>query len=398
MGPVLLAIASLKGITVSSSARRRPRPHRTLRHRLVAALAAGTLAAGVATAGLGAQVATAPAADAAQCSSSNFTDVPRTKRDYYPAVTWMSCNGITQGYANGSFGVGKPVTRGEVATFLYRQTAPNHPRNGAVYFTDVPATQRFYSAPVAWMAQGGFAKRDAPTFRPNDAVTRGELAAYIYRLAGATAKRPPVSAFTDMSWRTPFYQEASWLRTAGIAKGYADTSFRPEQNITRGETAIMLQNAHRYLAGRGDVTTPALNPLPHGAGNTTGSTAAWKAKAANWAVAKAKSSSSYYQYGGNGPNGYDCSGFIIGAFAAGGKGGLPRRAADQYKAADSYVPLSQVQVGDLVYWSSGGSVYHIAVYVGNGQIAHARNPKEGVSITSIDYAPYNMLSVAGRYS
>lgn len=74
------------------------------------------------------------------------------------------------------------------------------------------------------------------------------------------------------------------------------------------------------------------------------------------------------------------------------------RAADQYQAADSYVPLSQVQVGDLVYWSNGTSVYHITIYVGNGQIAHARNPEEGVSITSINYAPYNMLSVADRYS
>ncbi|NUL47853.1 hypothetical protein F7P69_22005 [Cellulosimicrobium funkei] len=382
-----------------SSAARRLRQHHTLRHRLAAALGVGALVAGVAGAGLTAQMAAAPSAAAAQCSSSNFTDVPRTKKAYYPAVTWMSCNGITQGYADGSFGVGRLVTRAEVAAFLYRQVTPSHPRNGAYYFTDVRNKGKYYYNPTTWMAQAGLAKGYADrSFGVSRNITRGEMAAFIYRLAGATKKGQNYSPFTDMRWSTNFYHEASWLEEMGIANGYQDGTFKPAQHITRGETAIMLQNANRYLAGRGNVTSPVTSPLPGGAGNASGSTAAWKTKAASWATAKAQSSSSYYLYGGNGPNGYDCSGFIIGAFAAGGKGGLPRRAADQYKAADSYVPLSQVQVGDLVYWSSGGSVYHIALYVGNGKIAHARNPKEGVSITSIDYAPYNMLSVAGRYS
>ncbi|MFC4370226.1 S-layer homology domain-containing protein [Citricoccus nitrophenolicus] len=378
-----------------SPTRRHPKRH-PLR-RLTAALAIGTLAAGVATAGLGAQVATAPPAAAATCSS-DFTDVPRTSAKYGP-VTWLSCQGITQGYADGSFGVGKAITRGEIAAFLYRQVTPNHPKNGATYFTDVPGTGKYYSNPVTWMAQAGLAKGYADrSFGVHQAITRGEMANFIYRLAGATKKGPPYSPFKDMGWSTPSYHEASWLEAQGIASGYQDGTFRPRQTITRGETAIMLQNAHRYISGRGDVTTSVINPLPSGGGDSGGSTAAWKTKAASWATAKAKSSSSYYQWGGNGPNGYDCSGFIVGAFAAGGKGGLPRRAADQYRAADSYVPLSQVQVGDLVYWSSGGSVYHIAIYVGNGKIAHARNEREGVSITSIDYAPYNMLSVAGRYN
>lgn len=388
----------MSSLPAPSSSASTPAPRRTLLHRLTAALAVGAVAAGVATAGLGAQVVGAPAADAAQCSTSSFTDVPRTSPKY-ASVTWLACQGITTGYPNGSFGVGKSVTRGEVATFLYRQTTPNHPKNGAAYFTDVSGKGAFYSVPVAWMAQGGFAQGGTDgRFRPDSPVTRGEMAAFIYRLAGATQKGPNYSPFDDMRWSTNFYHEASWLAAKGIAQGYKDGDFKPSRNITRGETAIMLQNANRYLAGRGNVTTPVASPLPNGAGNGSGSVAAWKTKAANWAIAKAKSSSSYYQYGGNGPNGYDCSGFVIGAFAAGGKGGLPRRAADQYKAADSYVPLSQVQVGDLVYWSSGGSVYHLAIYVGNGQIAHARNPNEGVSITSIDYAPYNMLSVAGRYN
>lgn len=377
---------------------RRHRKRHSLRHRLTAALAVGTLAASVVAVGLTSQVAAPPPAAAATCPSA-FTDVRSTNKTYYPAVAWLSCQGITQGYADGSFGVGKAITRGEIAAFLYRQVTPSHPKNGARYFTDVPGTGKYYSNPVTWMAQAGLAKGYADrSFGVGQAITRGEMANFIYRLAGATRNGPNYSPFKDMRWSTPSYHEASWLKAQGIATGYQDGYFRPRQTITRGETAIMLQNAHRYIANRGNVTTSVINPLPGGAGNTAGSTAAWKTKAANWAVAKAKNSRSYYQWGGNGPNGYDCSGFIVGAFAAGGKGSLPRRAADQYRAANSYVPLSKVQVGDLVYWSSGGSVYHIAIYVGNGKIAHARNEREGVSITSINYAPYNMLSVAGRYS
>ena len=121
--------------------------------------------------------------------------------------------------------------------------------------------------------------------------------------------------------------------------------------------------------------------------------------AVNWAVNKTNESGTYYSWGGNGPKGYDCSGFTVAAFAQSGKS-LPRQAKAQYGAAKQYVSLNNLQPGDLVFWSNNGQqsgVYHVAIYIGNGQIAHARNPSTGITVTGLHYSPWNMMSVGGRY-
>lgn len=131
----------------------------------------------------------------------------------------------------------------------------------------------------------------------------------------------------------------------------------------------------------------------------TASNSGWAGTAINWAVNKANQPGTYYTWGGNGPSGYDCSGFTLGAFQAAGKS-LPRTSTTQFQAAKQYVPLSQLQPGDLVFWSSNGgsSMYHVALYIGNGQIAHARNPQMGVSVTALNYGGMvNVHPYAGRY-
>lgn len=121
--------------------------------------------------------------------------------------------------------------------------------------------------------------------------------------------------------------------------------------------------------------------------------------ATSWAVNKTNEAGTYYSWGGNGPKGYDCSGFTLAAFQQAGKS-LPRTSSAQYGAAKQYVSLNNLQPGDLVFWSNNGAqsgVYHVAIYIGNGQIAHARNPSTGITVTGLHYSPYNMMSVGGRY-
>jgi len=121
--------------------------------------------------------------------------------------------------------------------------------------------------------------------------------------------------------------------------------------------------------------------------------------ATSWAVNKTNEAGTYYSWGGNGPKGYDCSGFTLAAFQQAGKS-LPRTSSAQYGAAKQYVSLNNLQPGDLVFWSNNGAqsgVYHVAIYIGNGQIAHARNPSTGITVTGLHYSPYNMMSVGCRY-
>lgn len=89
-----------------------------------------------------------------------------------------------------------------------------------------------------------------------------------------------------------------------------------------------------------------------------------------------------YVYGGTSlTNGADCSGFVMSVFANFGYE-LPRVAASQY-ASSTLKDLSELEVGDLVFYGSG--ITHVALYIGDGQIIHASNSRTGIIISDYDY-------------
>lgn len=92
-----------------------------------------------------------------------------------------------------------------------------------------------------------------------------------------------------------------------------------------------------------------------------------------------------YVMGGTGPNSWDCSGLTQAAFAQAGVS-LPRVSQDQ-STAGTPVSLDNLQVGDLLYWGSAGSAYHVGVYIGNGQYLDAANPSKGVVIQDLSGYP-----------
>ncbi|WP_404288685.1 NlpC/P60 family protein [Glutamicibacter arilaitensis] len=119
--------------------------------------------------------------------------------------------------------------------------------------------------------------------------------------------------------------------------------------------------------------------------------------AISWALKTASDPSKRYVFGGNGPSVFDCSSFSQTAFAKSGIS-LPRTSSQQFASAPQYVSLSELRPGDLVFSSSNGgaSFYHVAIYIGNGQVVHARNPSAGISVTPLSWVN-NMHSKAARY-
>lgn len=90
-----------------------------------------------------------------------------------------------------------------------------------------------------------------------------------------------------------------------------------------------------------------------------------------------------YVWGGTSlTNGTDCSGFVMRIYEHFGYS-LPRTSRAQ-AAATRTVSAGNVRVGDLFFYGSG-SVSHVALYIGNGQIIHASNARDGIKISSAYY-------------
>jgi cell wall-associated NlpC family hydrolase len=91
-----------------------------------------------------------------------------------------------------------------------------------------------------------------------------------------------------------------------------------------------------------------------------------------------------YVYGGSSlTGGADCSGFVMAVFAHFGIS-LPHNAAAQ-SGYGSSISMSDLQPGDLLFYSNGGGIGHVTIYIGNNQVCHASNSKVGIVISSINY-------------
>lgn len=90
-----------------------------------------------------------------------------------------------------------------------------------------------------------------------------------------------------------------------------------------------------------------------------------------------------YVWGGTSlTKGADCSGFVQSVYKSFGIG-LPRTASQQ-ALVGTEVSIKNIKAGDLVFYSNGGNrVTHVAIYIGNGKIIHARTPSSGIGINSV---------------
>ncbi|MEM7141790.1 MAG: S8 family serine peptidase [Actinomycetota bacterium] len=168
---------------------------------------------------------------------AGFTDVQRNAF-YEEAVAWMVADEITTGTSPSTFSPSDNVTRGQLATFLYRFAG--EPSGAPVAPFSDTSPSAFYADGVNWMVDQGITNGTSPTtFSPNDPVTRGQLAAFLHRYAGSPAPASQAS-FADVS-RGSFYAEAvDFLVAEAITTGTSPTTFSPDSPVTRGQLATFL--------------------------------------------------------------------------------------------------------------------------------------------------------------
>ena len=92
-----------------------------------------------------------------------------------------------------------------------------------------------------------------------------------------------------------------------------------------------------------------------------------------------------YRAGGNDPRtGVDCSGFVRYVMQHGAGISMNRSSGSQATQGHA-VNSSQMQPGDLLFYSGGSGINHVAMYIGNGQIVHAASRRSGIKISTWNY-------------
>jgi hypothetical protein len=179
-------------------------------------------------------------------TEETFSDVnPDDWFSYY--VTQIQNYGIMKGYENNSFLPNKSISRAEFIQALmntqdylgifYTQVEPTE------YFNDVPADAWYTSAINSARAHGIVKGFSDNTFRPNQPITRAEAVQILVNASEKLIKYPdedPVMNFADVKTTDWFYEAVNEAYIGGIISGKNDSTFAPNDELTRAETAKIL--------------------------------------------------------------------------------------------------------------------------------------------------------------
>ncbi len=174
---------------------------------------------------------------------------------YADAVQYVYENGMMSGTSETTFSPDVTTTRGMIVTILYRlEGSPDLSNENLGYpYADVDANA-YYADAVYWARQNGIVSgMSAEQFAPNNAITREQMAAILYRYAQFkgydVSVKADLSVYTDAAQVSTYATDAmAWANGAQLITGASATTLTPAGNATRAQVATILMRFCENIA------------------------------------------------------------------------------------------------------------------------------------------------------
>ncbi|WP_342373280.1 S-layer homology domain-containing protein [Propioniciclava soli] len=180
-------------------------------------------------------------------------------------IEWLHAVGVANGWPDGTYRPLEEVSRGAVAAFLYRLAgAPSYTAPGTPTFADVPRHHPFFHE-IEWLADRRITSgwvENHQRWFRPDASVQREAMAAFLHRFSGSPGGGASEGFSDVVASNPFRAEIAWLASTGVSTGHPDGTFRPYDPVRRDAMAAFLFRL-QGLAGLGlPASQGQLAPIP----------------------------------------------------------------------------------------------------------------------------------------
>lgn len=179
--------------------------------------------------------------------AATFTDVPRSHWAY-ETIDNISDRGIINGYPDGTYRLNEPVTRAQAAKIVALAAKVKPSENFQPNFKDVTPAHGSYNHIRALTEQGVF--NDGEAFKPNDPLTRGQMAKILVNAFDMIVDDNDLITFADVRKINGYYGYITTIAELGITTTEQGGMFKPNENVTRAQMAAFIQRTIDFDAKR----------------------------------------------------------------------------------------------------------------------------------------------------
>ena len=298
------------------------------------------------------------------------------------AVAQQQANGETwYRLANGGYVPARFVSTTPVA--VTPQPAAPQSNEASVASTSTNAANDSAAASSAAASQAAASSAAASTAAANAAVASANATASQAAASEAAASQAAASqaAASQAAASQAAASQAAASQAAASQAAASQAAANAAQQAPANQANVTTTQVN---ANQPQLQTATATPAVNTSNQTAAVSASRQAKIQAVIAIAEQQVGKPYVWGGKGPNSFDCSGLMYYAFLNGAGVNIGGWTVPQ-ESSGTQVSLSALQPGDLLFWGSHGSTYHVALYIGGGTMIQAPQPGENVKYTALAY-------------